>query len=161
MNREQRRAARFKRQRWDRNQVDPTAALRPVIHSTPFTTEEAARLSTEARIGWHHLCNGAGTEQHFDTVAEHLNTARIVAEDIDVIVADAIASAQLAMLAMQERYRRLGRFGPDAAALASVPEALDIYDQMLANLTPLQMTNALATSQRMVARQIAEAAATL
>lgn len=152
MNRAQRRAAQFKRgQRHDRNaMVEPSFVLAPVLWSRQFDQEEAAKLGNEVRLAWHHLTHGSGAERHFDTVAAALNTAAVMAAEIDALLLDVIDRAQHAMATMQARYRRLGRFGADAAALATVPEALDAYDEMLRNATPLQMTAALKTSMRMV-----------
>jgi hypothetical protein len=158
MNREQRRASQFKRTHRDRNAaVEPSATLRPILYSRPFDEQESAQLSTEARLAWHHLTHGSGTEPHFDTLAQHLNVCRVMAEKVDPLPASIATRAQLAMQAMKERYQRLGIFGADAEALATVPEALDLYDQFLALSTPLQMTQALHTSQRVLVRQRAEA----
>lgn len=82
--------------------------------------------------------------------AAALNVAAVMAADIDALLLDVIDRAQHAMAAMQARYRRIGKFGADAETLATVPEALDAYDEILRNATPLQMTTALKTSMRMV-----------
>ena len=66
MNRQQRRAATFKRaQRHDRNaRVEPSHVLKPVLMSRTFDQEEAAKISVDTRLAWHRLTNGAGTEPY-------------------------------------------------------------------------------------------------
>lgn len=151
MNRAQRRAAQYKRPHHDRNAaVEPAYVLSPALWSRSFDAEEAAKLGNEARMAWHHLTSGSGTERHFDTLAQHINCAAVIAADIDELLLDIIDRAQAGLEMMQARYRRLGKFGPDAIALQNVPEALDAYDEILRHATPRQMTDALQASMRAV-----------
>ncbi len=148
MNRTQRRAAQHKRTmrnpaRW---QADPTTALALIAHRTPMAGEHAAACSNEVRLAWHHLCHGSGTTAHFDAVATAMNVCLVRAETIGADAVEVAIRAQGAMVAMQQRYLRCARLGPDADALAHVPIALDLYDQLLQLSSPLQMRNALAES---------------
>lgn len=144
MNRQQRRASRFKREQWDRNrQADPAASLNPIAWSRDFNTEEAATFSNEARLAWHHITHGSGTTDHFDTLAHMANVLVVRAEQIDPTAEELATRAQQALVAMKSRYLRVGRMGADAAALEHLPRALDMYDQLLRLSTPLQMTHAL------------------
>lgn len=146
MNRAQRRASQFKRGlRTDRNAMaEPSSVLTPLIWSTVFTTEEVGTLSSEVRLAWHHLTHGSGTQQHFQMLAMAMNTCLVRCEAIgNGEAAEEVARrAQAALVAMQARHRRTGRFGPDAQALQDVPYALDLYDELLRNSTPLQMHDA-------------------
>lgn len=146
MNREQRRAARHKRAlrnpaRWAAN---PTTAFAAIADRTPMRTEDAARCSNEVRMAWHHLCHGSGTTDHFDAVASAMNVCLVRSEAIGPDAVEVAIRAQTAMVAMQQRYMRCARLGPDADALATVPVALDLYDQLLQLSSPLQLRAALA-----------------
>lgn len=153
MNRQQRRASVFKRSQYDRNaQYEPSRALAPILWSRPLDKEESALLSNEARLSWHHLTNGTGSELKFDTLAQHMNAAAVVAADIDELLLDVINRAHHALAIMQARYRRTGKFGPDAQSLQDVPPALDALDEILRHATPRQLTDALMTSRRMLQR---------
>lgn len=136
-----------RRIRWPAN---PLAHLSLITKLRPFDEEEAAKLSTEGRLAWHHLTHGSGTEAHFDTLAIHLNAALVLSEPVGQDAVDVIAAGQLALVDMQRRYRRQGRFGADANALAEVPPALDLYDQLLSLSNPMQMIKALCESRQRI-----------
>lgn len=155
MNRAQRRASQFKRgQRTDRNHLaEPSSVLTPLLWSTQFTGEEVGTLSTEVRLAWHHLTHGNGTRLHFDVLANAMNTCLVRCEAIgNGEAAEEVARrAQTALVAMQARYQRLGKFGADAQTLQDVPYALDLYDELLRSSTPLQMT---AATKEALAREL-------
>ncbi len=155
-NRAQRRAAQFQRNRRpDRNAaVEPSFVLTPLLWSRPFDAEEAARLGNEVLLAWYHLTGGNGTQDRFDTLAVALNTGAIMAAGIDHGLLELFERAQHAAAAMQERYRRLGRFGAHAQALAHIPPALDAYDELLRHATPRQMADALKVAMRMIERRL-------
>lgn len=156
MNRAQRRQATFKRTaRYDRNaRVEPSAVLKPVIMSRTFDADEAAKISVDTRLAWHRLTHGEGTEPDFDLLANSSNVCLVLAEPLGELAAETVLRAQDAIRSMQARYLRTGRFGADAAALATVPEMLDLYDQFLAHGSPKVMTDALeATVKRMRMQQ--------
>lgn len=144
MNRAQRRAAAFKRgQRWDRNQVEPSSALKPILMCRQFDEHEAATLSNETRMAWHRLTHGDGNQGDFDLLANSSNVALVRAEALGELAIETVQRAQAAIVAMKERYQRTGRFGADAAALQDVPLMLDFYDDLLAYGSPQIMTDAL------------------
>ena len=87
MNREQRRAAKQKHAmrslgRW---QANPTAAFATIAERRPMGPNEFAKCSVEVRTAWHHLCNGTGTEAHFDAVATAMNICLVHSEHIGVL----------------------------------------------------------------------------
>ena len=144
MNRAQRRAAAFKRSsRWDRNDVEPSQVLRPILISRTFDDHEAATLSNETRMAWHRLTHGDGSQDDFDLLANSSNVALIRAETLGELAVETVQRAQAAIVAMQARHQRTGRFGADAAALQDVPPMLDFYDELLAHGSPQVMTDAL------------------
>lgn len=145
MNRQQRRAATFKRaQRYDRNaQVEPSSVLRPILMCRTFDEDEAATLSNETRMAWHRLTHGDGSQDDFDLLANSSNVALVRAETLGELAVETVQRAQAAIVAMKARYLRLGKFGPDAAALADVPPMLDFYDALITLGSPQLMTDAL------------------
>ena len=146
MNREQRRAAAFKRTQRDRNAVEPSAVLRPILLCRQFDAEEASILAVECRMAWHKLTSGDGTQDDFDLLANSSNVALIRAEEIDALAVEVVLRAQAAIIAMKERYLRVGKFGADAVALADVPPMLDFYCDLLTFSSPQLMTDALMES---------------
>lgn len=152
MNREQRRAAKFKRSNRDRNHVRsaPTGGLGIIPMAQQYSDDEFRRLSLNARLAWHKLANGMGTQDDFDMLATCLNVAAVMAADIDELALDVLDRGMTAMVAMKERYMRLGRFGADADALQAMPHALNVHDEIIKNSTPLQTVTALRTSMKMV-----------
>lgn len=151
MNRQTRRASQFKRsQRYDRNRVEPSAVLKPVIMSRTFDADEAAKISVDTRMAWHRLTHGEGTESDFDLVANTSNIALVRAEALGELAVETVLRAQASILQMHDRYRRTRRFGADDQALQTVPEMLDFYDQILEHSSPQMMLQALdATVRRM------------
>jgi hypothetical protein len=159
MNRAQRRASTFKRaQRYDRNHVEPSAVLKPIIMSRTFDADEAAKISVDTRLAWHRLTHGEGSEPDFDLLANSSNVALVLAEGLQwkpelmtrqefeakrELAIETVLRAQTAIEAMRDRYLRAGRWGADAAALADVPPMLDFYDDLLAHGSPRVMLDAL------------------
>ena len=156
MNRQQRRASKFKREQWDRNSVfaHPSASLNRVRLAQAYTPEDATRLELMARTSWHSLVSGRGTGEDFDVLGGMINVGLVLAKDIDELVVDVFDRAIGSMQEMQARYNRLGKFGADAQALQNVPEALDLLAQLYANITPLQATEALTASVAIMRRQM-------
>ena len=141
MNRAERRNQQFGR--LPRRRVRTLGALAPIVRSSPMEPEDAASASNEVRMAWHRLTQGDGTRADFDRMATAMDMAAILAAPIGADALEAAERAQLALLAMKDRYRRLGRLGPDADALRELPMALDLYDQLLALCSPLQLAAAL------------------
>ena len=155
MNRQERRAAQFKRgQRWDRNDVlsHPAASMNRIRLAQTYTPDDAARLSVDARLSWHKLTHGTGTVHDFDVLAGMVNTSYVIAMDsqADEIVQDIFDRAMDCLAMMRARFERIGKFGADAQALEHVPAVLDAIDTITANITPPQAVDALKRSMRLV-----------
>ena len=146
MNRQQRRQAAFKRTQRDRNAVEPSSVLRPILMCRQFDAEESAILAVEVRMAWQRLTHGDGTQDDFDLLANSSNVALIRAEQIDAMAVEVVLRAQTAIIGMKERYQRVGRFGADAVALADVPPMLDFYCDLLSFSSPQIMPDALLES---------------
>lgn len=152
MNREQRRAAKFKRAVRNRNfeRSAPTGGLGIITLAQTYSDEEFLRLSNNARLPWYKLCNGLGDQEDFDMLATSLNVAAILAKDIDDLVLEVIDRGMNAMASMKSRFLRTGRFGADAQALQDMPDALDVHDEIIKNSSPMQTVAALRTAMKMV-----------
>lgn len=158
MNRAQRRAAAFKRSsRWDRNDVEPSQVLRPILISRTFDEHEAASLSNETRMAWHRLTHGDGSESDFDLLANSSNVALVRAETLGEMAVETVLRAQAAIVGMRSRYERTGRFGADADALRDVPPMLDFYADLLAYGSPKLMNGALMETLNRMTQQRTQA----
>lgn len=125
--------------RWPANHLAHESTCHKV---RTFSTEEAAELSCEARLAWHHLTHGGGTTDYFDRLANALNAALVLSEPIGQAAVDVVIHAQHAVIEIKQRYSRTGRFGATSSELADVPPALELYDQLLSFSNPLQLVNA-------------------
>ena len=153
MNREQRRAAKYKRgQRWDRNQVmsKPEAAMTAIKLRKEYSADDFARLSRQARLAWYKLSNGMGTQDDYDMLGGNLNCVSVIVEQVDPMQHSLVLRAMQGMVRMRDRYERLGKFGADADLLQDMPVALDITDDVLSQATPETMLKALSISTELI-----------
>jgi hypothetical protein len=172
MNREQRRASKFKRNMrhgaasaagsfavgaGDRNEQrsNPHAAFNRVLLSQPYSQQDADRLDVEARLAWHKLTNGLGTTALFDELSCMINVGSRLADDVDELVQSVFDRAIESMKTMKARYTRTGAFGADSEALQNVPDALELLHQMYVHVSPLQAAQALRDSSAIMRRQMA------
>ncbi|RYE43820.1 MAG: hypothetical protein EOP24_26610 [Hyphomicrobiales bacterium] len=116
---------------------------------------DMAAASVEVRTAWHHICNGSGTVEQLNKLVMAMNICAHRAERIGPDAAEVAERAQVAIASMQQRYERLSRIGPDANALAHVPLALQLYDEMLRNVSVHQLNESMAAVE---AQMFAEAA---
>lgn len=115
-----------------------------------MAANDAAAASVEVRAAWHHICNGAGSVPLLNRLVMAMNVCAHQAERIGSDAAEVAERAQAAILAMQQRYERLARIGPDADALAHVPLALRLYDEMLRNVSVHQLNESLAAVEQLM-----------
>ena len=134
------------------NQKRGTSGLFAIHRSSPFDEEAAATHSNEARLAWHRMCTGEGTCKDFDELAMTLNTLRVLSEKLGPEPLEVVSRAAPALLDIRARYVRTRKFGVDAAALATVPDALDLYDEFLRVSTPMQMEKAWQTVLKRLAK---------
>lgn len=122
----------------------PMTALAVLDSVRDFEVEEAATLANEARMSWHRLTAGTGTMDDYDRVAIALNVTAALCDKGHLGPAyEAVTLAQHALIDIRSRYQRVGRFGADATALRNVPPGLDLHDQVLALINPLQLAKAM------------------
>lgn len=127
--------------RWPARPMMPLALLDSV---RDFEVEEAATLANESRMSWHRLTVGTGTMDDYDRVAIALNVTAALCDKVHLGEAhEVVMLAQHALVDIRSRYHRVGRFGADATALRNVPPGLDLHDQVLALINPLQLAKAM------------------
>lgn len=145
MNREQRRLnARLARQRKAKKATTAKlGGLAAIGNSLPYTPEEAARISNEARMAWYRMCNDDGSTRSFDELVYALNTLRVLADGLGPEPVEVVHNAQMALLRIRERYAQDGTFTADDEALHAIPAALDLHDEFLNHCTPRMMFGAL------------------
>ena len=156
MNREQRRASREKRQiRTRAYTADASAIYRTMSRVQPFTERELLTLQTPVRVAFESMRSGSGEEADFHTLAGAVNVALIRSETIDPLCVETAQRAQASLMRILDRHRRIGRRGIDSQALQDIPPALDLYEQLLALSTPMQMQHAMQeTLARMQAGEV-------
>jgi hypothetical protein len=125
-----------KRQRY---QADPAAIYNVMNRIQLFTPEETVRLSTPPKLAYEKLRTGIATEPDFHVLAAAINVTMVLAEKIDPLAEQSAIAARDAMLRCWARFQRTGRLGFDGLALQDIPIAIDLHDQLVAMLTPLQI----------------------
>ena len=140
----QRLAARSKAALRAPGKWDSLAPFALILQRRPMAADDMAAASLEVRTAWHHLCNGSGTVALLNKLVMAMNICAHRAEFIGPDASEVAERAQAAIAGMQQRYERLGRIGPDANALAHVPVALRLYDEMLRNVSVHQLNESMA-----------------
>ena len=112
--------------------------------------EEVKHLITEHQAAFKRLASGAGDESDYDNVSMKLNVGLVRAEQIAPTLVATMALAQGAMIRMRERVLRGLSYGFDADGLRDVPYALEAYEVILINSSPLQMKLAIQEAWRRV-----------
>lgn len=133
-----RKASHHKR-RW---QADPISIYKVMNKVQPFTEDEQHRLTNPVRLAYEKLRTGAAAEPDFHVLAASMNVTMVLAEKIDPLAEQSAVAARDAMMRCWERFQRTGRLGFDGPALQDLPIAIDLHDQLMALLTPLQVTDA-------------------
>lgn len=123
--------------------ADPSSIYKTMSRIQLLTPVEQLELSLPPRTAFEALRSGRGTESDFHTLAAVSNCVFVCGEEIGESCVDAAKQAQESLLLMLDRWVRLGRWGLDAGALQSIPVVLDLYEQLLALYTPLQMQAAM------------------
>jgi hypothetical protein len=140
LNRAERRAAKHQKPHYDRNkQFDPAFTINKTKWMQTYNEEEAAELANKSRMAWFKITTGIGNEDDFDTLATMMNVIGILCEEIDKSLLSITQPASMALAEIKIRYLKHGKFGVDANALKTIPEALDLHDEILKHMTPQKM----------------------
>jgi hypothetical protein len=125
-----------------RYQADPMAMFKTLNKIQLFTPEEQAKLTAPARLCFEKLRTGVGQEPDFHLLAACVNVTMILAEKIDPLAERVAVDARDACMRLWQRFNRTGLLGFDGPGLQDIPPALDLHDQLMALLTPLQVAEA-------------------
>lgn len=142
-----RKASQHKR-RWI---ADPFSMFRVFNKAQLFTKDEQAKLTNPARLAYEKLRTGVGLEGDFHVLAACVNVTMILAEKIDPLAERIAVDARDSMNRTWHRLQRTGALGFDGPALQDLPPALDLHDQLMALLTPLQVSEAVAVINQRIA----------
>lgn len=156
-----RNASRAKRSPINIQRADPTSLLRVMARLQPLTDAEKITLENPVLLAYQKLSTGAGTEQCFHTLAGAINVTMVLCEDIADPLPEQTAKLGLdALMRTLARHQKIGQWGFDALALQHLPPAIDLYQQLLAMLPPLQFSKAMTeTIRRMEAGNVLEVTA--
>lgn len=124
------------KRRW---KADPKSLYNVMNKIQKFTDEEQARLTTPMRLAYEKLRTGAGTEPDYHLLAACVNVTMVLAEKIDPLAEQSAVAARDALVRCWDRFERTKRLGFDGPALQDLPVAIDLHDQLMALLTPLQV----------------------
>lgn len=109
----------------------------------PFDVQEQERLTLPPRMAYEAIRSGRAQEGDFDTLAAVVNVALVRCESIGQEGVELCKEAQESLMHMRERHRRTGRWGVDAQAMANIPAALDLHEQLLELSNPHEMKKAM------------------
>lgn len=150
MNREQRRAAKHKRGKFDRNKIhkEKCTALAPLMLCTPYAKSKSEEIGVQLRMSWQAIIDGRGDDVDFANLASACNIAMIRCESIGQDALDLCISARDALLVIFERKHRVGKLGVCAQSLRDIPPMIDIHEQLCELSTASEMMNAEIESYR-------------
>lgn len=133
---------------------NPTSWAAAIANSQPTPAADVTRIMVSARMSYERLKLGDAPASDFERLAAVLNVGLIRAESIAPEVVEAMKEAIEALLHCHSLHQRHGRWGFTGPGLQAMNAALELYEQILAQSSPLQMEAAVKESyRRMVAGQ--------
>lgn len=125
-----------------RNTKDPMAVYRVLNRTEPLREEEAVQLTAPVRVAFEKFKAGTAAKDDFNTLAAVCNMCMVIAETVNTEMVELCQRAKDDLIAVAERYKRTGRWGLDHASMASMPDIIDVYEQLLEVCTPIQLKTA-------------------
>lgn len=144
MNRAQRRAA-TKQKGHNRMgmRINPAAALNPILLSTPLTPDETVSMKLQLREAFESIRTGTATRDDFDHMVISYNAWQVLAENISTTLCEQMLPAGLALLRAKERVLEGKSLLWDGAAIEPLQIFMDIYDEIIDNVSPNQVQDAI------------------
>ena len=142
VNRAQRRATK-KQNRKMSMRINPAAALNPILLSTPLTPAETMTMKLQLREAFEAIRTGAGTRDDFDHMVISYNAWQVLAEDISDALCEQMLPAGAALMRAKERVLAGKSLLWDGAAIEPLQIFMDIYDEIIDNVSPNQVQNAI------------------
>lgn len=144
MNRAQRRAAaRQKVHNRMGMRVNPAAALNPILLSTPLTPSETVSMKLQLREAFEAIRAGAGSRDDFDHMVVSYNAWQVLAEAISTTLCEQMLPAGLALVRAKDRVLEGKSLLWDGAAIEPLQQFMDIYDEIIDNVSPNQVQHAI------------------
>ena len=109
----------------------------------PYTHAEQAHLAIPAYNSLDRITSGKGDTSDIDTIGEVVNISLVLSETIHPECVNVCLDAALAAINAKERWKKMNRIGFDGPGLEAVRVVLDMYDQYLQKITPLQHQRAI------------------
>lgn len=119
--------------------TDPMAVYRVLNRIEPLRPDETVQLTAPVRVAFEKFKAGTAAKDDFNTLAAVCNMCMVIAESVSTELVALCQRAQDDLMAVAERYKRTGRWGLDHASLGSMPDIIDVYEQLLEVCTPMQM----------------------
>lgn len=135
---------------------DETTAFSTVLRHQPIGSNATHNLVL-AEEAFRDLAAGSDDHDLFGCLAMAINCALIRAEAIDALLEKTMLDATIAMNDAQGIFERHGRYGFTGPGLIAVRHALDGYDAIARESSPVQMQAALTEVMRRYADQRADA----
>ncbi len=146
LNRAQRRAMAKTRQpsrSSHHRRVDRFSGVNLLNRARPYEDGEMEPEHQITRESFARLRTGAGDEGDFDRVSMLMNVGMIRGEDIDPAIVAIMQTGMDAMNRMKARYLQGKSLAFDGAGLEAADYALETYETVMDNSSPLQMIHAL------------------
>lgn len=141
-----RKSAHAKRQ----NQDHFTAWIRVIAGNKEQPSENADQINIAIRKSYELLKCGQASDADFDRVGAALNVGRARAELIDPLAVQTMQMGIDAMYSCAKIYQRHGRYGFTGPDIASVNDAINLYEDILRLSTPRMMCDATSVAFRRV-----------
>jgi hypothetical protein len=127
--------------------ANPTSWAQTILRHQTMDTAQADAIMVLIRTAFERLSTGAGTMEDFNRVGASINVAMMRAKRIDQVVVSCIHEAVAAMGEADRIETVHGKFGFTGPGLQAMKDALDAYEEILRNSTPLQMEAAEAAAE--------------
>ena len=153
MNRQQRRAAKFKRAA----RYDALAPLRTLDRahqaSTPLPDERIDEIAMLALSALESITTGHGTDDHVAGIALAINmTGSLIRQGIGTEATEIVERAQTAIMSADARCFKTGKWGFTGQELTAIRDLLDVHERLIAASSQLEIRRALEDIRERTAR---------
>jgi hypothetical protein len=108
-----------------------------------YSDEEVNDLQLPILLAFDSIKSGKATINDYSTLATPLAVVGVLSEDIHPECVFVANKAIEGMVRCLERFQKLGKWGFDGQALQDIPVVIDIHEQFVRLLLPVQMVKAL------------------
>jgi len=127
-----------------------------IAASQPTQPSVADESLTRLHAAFDDLRAGSTDDELFDRLASAINVGMVRAEQIDELCVPPMLAARDALIRCDAIRGKHGRYGFDGPGLQAMATGLEVYEEILRNSSPQQMTEALHHAMTRMRRQVAE-----